>query len=94
MVSPEKPFSQEWMDGEFTDILNQMDNVGYRHPHNWDGSADLNIENPSLEVFSSVELLKIPPNFNKNILGNILGLVRIAHKTHYKGVNPRKVALG
>lgn len=50
MVSPEKSFSREWMDDDFTDLLNQMDNVEYRYPHNWDGSVDLDIENPSLDV--------------------------------------------
>jgi radical SAM protein with 4Fe4S-binding SPASM domain len=44
MVNPKKQLNQEWMDKDFKEILNKIDIVSLRHPHNWDGSVDLGIK--------------------------------------------------
>jgi len=49
MVSPEKPLSTEWMDREFVDLFDKVDSVELRHPHNWDGSEDLNLPPAGIE---------------------------------------------
>lgn len=43
IVPIDKPLSTEWMDTEFQELLNLVDDVELRYPHNWDGSKDIGI---------------------------------------------------
>jgi len=44
MVDPKKPLNQDWMKDDFKNVLEKVDVVSLRHPHNWDGSVNMGIK--------------------------------------------------
>lgn len=43
IVAPEKTLTQDWMEPEFRALFARIDDVSLRFPHNWDGSAELGV---------------------------------------------------
>lgn len=44
IVDPSRPLTTDWMEPEFRELFARIDDVSLRHPHNWDGSAELGID--------------------------------------------------
>lgn len=49
IVDPQKPLTTEHMEPEFQQLFGRIDDVSLRHPHNWDGSEDLGIDDKAYQ---------------------------------------------
>lgn len=49
IVDPSRPLTTDWMEPEFRELFARIDDVSLRHPHNWDGSAELGIDDRDYE---------------------------------------------
>lgn len=49
IVDPQKALTTDLMEPEFQELFGCIDDVSLRHPHNWDGSADLGIDDKAYE---------------------------------------------
>ncbi len=41
VIDPENPLKTDWMDKQFVEVLNLVDNYELRHPHTWAGEVDI-----------------------------------------------------
>ena len=44
IVDPQKELTTAWMEPEFRELFERIDDVSLRYPHNWDGSEDLGVD--------------------------------------------------
>lgn len=58
IVDPSRPLTTEWMEPEFRELFARIDDVSLRHPHNWDGSAELGIDDRGYEQHAQAMLAK------------------------------------
>lgn len=58
IVDPAKPLTTDWMEPEFRALFARIDDVSLRHPHNWDGSAELGVDDRDYERHAAVMLAK------------------------------------
>lgn len=54
IVDPESKLSTDWMEPEFRELFERIDDVSLRYPHNWDGSEDLGINDRDYEKHAAV----------------------------------------
>ena len=49
LVGTERELSTDWMHPEFRELFGRIDEVAIRYPHNWDGSADLGVDDATYQ---------------------------------------------
>lgn len=54
IVAPHKTLSVDWMEPEFRELFARIDDVSLRFPHNWDGSADLGVDDRDYQQHAKV----------------------------------------
>lgn len=59
VVDPERTLSTDWMEPEFQSLFARLDEVSIRHPHNWDGSENLGIDDVSYRFHEEISKGKV-----------------------------------
>jgi radical SAM protein with 4Fe4S-binding SPASM domain len=68
MVPPDRALETGWMEREFQELFARIDDVGIRHPHNWDGSRELGIDDIDYRHHASLSSGKICKFLIKNLV--------------------------
>lgn len=68
VVDPERPLTTDWMEAEFQELFSRIDEVSLRHPHNWDGSEELGIDDGGYRWHEEVSQGKVCYFLIKNLV--------------------------
>ncbi len=59
LIAPDKPLEADWMEPEFRELFARVDRLDLRYPHNWDGSATLDLDDASYRWHATQRTNKI-----------------------------------